>query len=134
MEDGRIKDSQITVSSVLGKAYGRQARLHQNIPDWGAWCPDVSGGKAGEINYDQYIQIDFLNLTKITGIATQGREYNGGREKVENYTISYRKYGVWYSSYRGKDQAVKVIKFDKDVSWIEIFHEIYTVIYACVYL
>jgi hypothetical protein len=133
MADGRIKDSQITVSSFLKTAYGRLVRLRQNIPDWGAWCPVVSGGKNSEINYDQFIQIDLLNLTKITGIATQGREYNGGIEKAEHYKLSYRGYGVWYS-YRGKDQAVKVIKFDKDVSWIEIFHEIYTVIYACVYL
>jgi hypothetical protein len=114
MEDGRIKDSHITVSSFIRTADGEQARLHQNIPKWGAWCPDVSGGKIRGKNYDQHIQIDLLNLTKITGIATQGREYNGGTEKVENYTISYRKCGVWYF-YRGKDQAAKV-------NLIKMFH------------
>jgi hypothetical protein len=108
MADSRIKDSQIKVSSVLRTAYGGQARLRQNIPLWGAWCPDASGGKIREKNYDQYIQIDLLNLTKITRIATQGREYNGGTEMVKDYKIQYRKYGgVWYF-YRGKDQAVKV--------------------------
>jgi hypothetical protein len=108
MADGRIKDSQITVTSVIGTAYGRQARLRQNIPDWGAWCADVSGGKIREKNYDQYIQIDLLNLTNVTRIATQGREYNGGTEWVKDYKIQYRKDGgVWYF-YRGKDQAVMV--------------------------
>ena len=72
MEDGRIKDSQITTSSVLkGRTpYGWLARLNQNVPQWDAWCPENSGGKINERNYDQYIQINLLNLTKITGIAT----------------------------------------------------------------
>ena len=108
MADGRIKDSQITVSSVIKTAYGWKARLRQNIPDWGAWCPDVSGGKIRGKNYDQYIEIDLLNLTKVTRIATQGREYNEGIEWVKDYKIQYRKDGgVWYF-YKGKDQAVKV--------------------------
>jgi hypothetical protein len=115
MADRRIKDSQIRVTSVLKTAYGRQARLRQNIPDWGAWCPVVSGGKIRGKNYDQYIEIDLLNLTKITRIATQGRQYNRGIEKVEDYKLSYRKDGgVWYF-YQGKDQAVKV-------NLIKMFH------------
>jgi hypothetical protein len=108
MSDGRIKDSQITVSGFLKKAYGRLARLRKNIPDWGAWCANVSGGKIRGKNYDQYILIDLLNLTKITRIATQGRQYNGGREWAKDYKLSYRKDGgIWYF-YKGKDQAVKV--------------------------
>ena len=110
MEDFRIKDSQITTSSVLDgtTAYGWQARLNQNIGDWGAWCPDGSGGKTTEKNYDQYIQIDLLKLTKITGIATQGRQYLGGREYPRDYKISYRRDGgAWYF-YREKDENVKV--------------------------
>ncbi len=89
MADRTIKDSQITTSSVQHTAYGWQARLHQNIPNWGAWCPDVSGGSKTKRNYDQYIQIDLLKLTKITRIATQGREYAGGKEYVKDYKISY---------------------------------------------
>ena len=110
MEDGRIKDSQITATSVLK---GRSpspwlARLNRNIPRWGAWCPDITGGKITEKNYDQYIQIDLLNLTKITGIATQGRSYSGGREYAKDYKISYRiDDGIWYF-YGGKNQTVKV--------------------------
>ena len=113
MEDGRIKDSEITTSSVLkGRTpYGWQARLNQNIPTWGAWCPDVSGGKINERNYDQYIQIDLLHLIKITGIATQGREHLGGREYVKDYKIWYRRDGgMWYSAV--KDQTVKVNLID----------------------
>ena len=114
MEDFRIKNSQITTSSVLDgtTAYGWQARLNQNIHGWGAWCPDGSGGKTTEKIYDQYIQIDLLKLTKITGIATQGRQYFGGREYVRDYKISYRRDGgVWYF-YREKDENVKVNSID----------------------
>ena len=110
MEDGRIKDSQITASSVLkGKSpFPRLARLNRNIPQWGAWCPDRTGGKRTEKNYDQYIQVDLLNLTKITGIATQGRSYRGGRSCARDYKISYRRDGgIWYF-YGGKNQTVKV--------------------------
>ena len=114
MEGFRIKDSQITTSSVLKgtTAYGWQARLNQNIGDWGAWCPDGSSGKITERNYDQYIQIDLLNLTKITRIATQGRELSKKMEYVKDYKISYRRDGgVWYF-YRENDETVKVNLID----------------------
>ena len=117
MADHRIKDSQITTSSVLkGRSpHGYQARLNQNIPPWGAWCPDISGGRKNEMIYDQYIQIDLLNLAKITGIATQGRQHLGGIEYVRGYKISYRRDGGVWNFYRGKDQGVKV-------NLIEILH------------
>ena len=108
MANGRIKNSQITVSSFLSTAYGWKARLHQNIPMWGAWCPDVSGGKIREKNYDQYIEIDLLNLTKITRIATQGRQYNGGTQWVMDYKLSYRRDGRVWNFYQGKYQAAMV--------------------------
>jgi hypothetical protein len=108
MADGRIKDSQIRVSSLLSTAYGGQARLRQNIPNWGAWCANVSGGKITTRNYDQYILIDLLNLTKITGIATQGRECNGGREWAKDYKLFFRKDDAPWYFYRRKDQDVKV--------------------------
>ena len=110
MEDFRIKDSQITTSSVLKgtTAYGWQARLNQNIGDWGAWCPDDSGGKINKKNYDQYIQIDLLTLMEITRIATQGREVSKARDYVKDYKISYRRDGGVWDFYREKDQTVKV--------------------------
>ncbi len=105
MADRSIKDSQITTSSFLLTAYGWQARLVQNIPKWGAWCANTSGGLETKRNYDQYIQIDCLKLTKITGIATQGRQYGGGTEYVKDYKISYSKDSLNWIFYRGKHQA-----------------------------
>ena len=114
MEDGRIKDSQITNSSVFKgrSSYVWQARLNHSIPPWDGWCPDTSGstsgGKINGKNYDQYIQIDLLTLTKITRIATQGREYLVGREYARDYIVSYRRDGGVWNFYREKDQTVKV--------------------------
>ena len=110
MEESRIKDSQITASSVIkGRSpHPWLARLNRNIPQWGGWCPDITGGKITEKNYDQYIQIDLLNLTEITGIATQGRSYSGAREYANNYKVSYRRDGEKWYFYRGKNQTVKV--------------------------
>jgi hypothetical protein len=115
MEDGRIKDSQINVTSFIRTAYGKQARLRRNMPYWGAWCPNMTGMSMREGNYDQYIQIDLLNLTKITRIATQGREYNRGREWAKDYKLSYRKDGAAWHYYQEKDEDAKV-------NLIKMFH------------
>ena len=108
MNDGRIKDSQITASSVLkGRSpHPWLARLNRNIPSWGAWCPEITGGNRTEKNYDQYIEIDLLNLTKITGIATQGRSYSGGREYTKDYKISYIRDGGIWNFYQEKNKTV----------------------------
>ncbi|XP_028410930.1 epithelial discoidin domain-containing receptor 1-like [Dendronephthya gigantea] len=100
MSDGRIKDSQITESSVHRQttANGKQARLGQNVKPWGAWCPDVTGGSSTGKNYDQYIEIDLVNLTTITKIATQGREFSDGKEYAMDYKISYSVYGQKWSN------------------------------------
>ena len=115
MEDRTIKDSQITTSSVFRTAYGWQARLGQNIPSWGAWC--VARASSMGRNYDQYIEIDLLKLTNITGIATQGRQHAGGIEYVKDYRISYSKDSLNWIFYREKDQAAyeTKVRYDKSI-------------------
>ena len=110
MQDGRIKDSQISASSIIkGKSpFPWLARLNRNIPSWGGWCPDVTGGKINEKNYDQYIEIDLVNLTEITGVATQGRSYSNGAEYAKDYKISYRKDGGEWDFFKKEDETVKV--------------------------
>ena len=110
MEDRSIKDSQITTSSIFkGRTpYGWLARLNKDIRPWSAWCPNNTGRKMIEKNYDQYIQIDLLNLTKITGIATQGRQHSNGREYAKDYKISYKKDGGKWDYYQEKNQIDKV--------------------------
>ena len=112
MEDGRIKGSQITTSGVARgtTARGWQARLNRKIPQYGAWCANVRGGSSVSRNYDQYIQIDLMNLTNITGIATQGRHPSGGTEHVKDYSISYSKDSLNWTFYIGKNHILNETK------------------------
>ena len=110
MEDGRIKDSQITTSRVATgiTADGRKARLNKNIQPDGAWCVDTSGGSTGYRNYGQYIMIDLQKSTTIAGIATQGQGL-GGTAYVKDYKISYVK-GTSDWIYYGEEQTPKKVK------------------------
>lgn len=109
MANRRIKDDQITTSGYMLNAEGYQARLRQNIPPWGAWCVDNKNGKPYEPSYDQYIQIDLLKVTKITKVATQGRQYARGIEFVRDYKIRFSVDGVTWIFY--KDAAGKEVCF-----------------------
>ncbi|XP_028411036.1 discoidin domain-containing receptor 2-like isoform X2 [Dendronephthya gigantea] len=128
MSDGRIKDSQITESSVMKgtptPANGKQARLRQNVKPWGAWCPDYTGGSSTERNYDQYIEIDLRNLTTITRIATQGRELSAGAAYAEDYKISYSNYGEKWDYYRETpSNDVKIFRGNTNVKGV-VRHEL----------
>ena len=107
MGDGRIKDSQITTTGVATRttARGWLARLNRNRPSYGAWCAYVNGGSEKHRNYDQYIEINLVNLTTITGIATQGRHPSRGNEHVKSYKISYSQDNITWTFYREKNQS-----------------------------
>ncbi|XP_028416091.1 EGF-like repeat and discoidin I-like domain-containing protein 3 [Dendronephthya gigantea] len=123
LEDGRIRDSQITCSSVRKgtNASSEQARLRHNISPWGAWCPDTSRVNVSSKNnsYDQFIEIDLLYPINISGVAIQGREYNGGREFVESYKISYSINGSgWiYYAYSDKKMPFDMVWQHGNLSW-----------------
>ena len=88
MESGEIKDSQITASHWLYKSahyQAKNARLNSDSPG-GAWCSEGIHEES-----DQYIEIDLLKNTKVTGIATQGRKML--TEYVESFQILYRRDG-----------------------------------------
>jgi hypothetical protein len=110
MEDGRIKDPQITTSGFDAgtAADGRQARLHKNIQPNGAWCIDTSRGATTYRNYDLYVVIDLQKSTTIAGIATQGQGLRG-TGYVKDYKISYRsETGDWM--FYGEEKNPKNLK------------------------
>ena len=117
MENKTIKDSQITVSSIFDKLNsGKTARLRTNILNWGAWCPNITNAEKENIYYDEYIQIDLLHLTTITKVATQGREFLGGREFVKTYQISYSYDNRKWMYYReNSDVKVNMVKTGHDL-------------------
>ena len=91
MEDGSIRDEQITAKTWLyfrrrDSRYYRPYFARLNYKDLsGGWCStDLINSP------EQYVEVDFMHNTKITGIATQGR-YKG-QEWVEHFKIEYKRY------------------------------------------
>ena len=95
MQNGRIKDSQLTASSIWNAALStRQARM--NGPT--SWSVRHN-------NPNQWIQVDLRQTTVVTAIGTQGRgNYN---QWVRTYTVSFSTNGDTFKSYRNNG-AVKV--------------------------
>ena len=94
MTRGTITDTQITASSELDNTHSAaQARLHSKAhgSKYQAWS-------AHENDHHQWLQIDFGSSTKITRLATQGR--NGFNEWVTKYNLSYSDDGVHFHSYK----------------------------------
>ncbi len=90
MEDRRIHDNQITAKSWLyfdkrDSRYYRPyfARLNYNELS-GGWCSADFAKHPG-----QYIEVDLLDNTLVTAIATQGR--HGGQEWVQSFQIEYQR-------------------------------------------
>ena len=84
MESGAIADSQISASSSFGPNYSpQQARLH-----FKAGGGKIGGWSVGVSDLNQWLQVDLLKKTRVTRIATQGRnaEYS---QWVTEYKLQY---------------------------------------------
>ncbi|XP_054629368.1 discoidin domain-containing receptor 2 isoform X1 [Dunckerocampus dactyliophorus] len=98
MEDGRIKDDDITASSQWHETTGAQyARLNREDGD-GAWCPE---GQL-EASDSQFLQVDLRRLTFLTVVATQGRYARNGIEFARAYSLNYSRDGVIWKSWRDR--------------------------------
>uniref|UniRef100_A0A671QL61 receptor protein-tyrosine kinase n=1 Tax=Sinocyclocheilus anshuiensis TaxID=1608454 RepID=A0A671QL61_9TELE len=99
MEDGRIKNDDITASSQWYETTGPQyARLNCEEGD-GAWCP------AGQLQPTdvQYLQLDLRQLIFLTVVATQGRyARNSGNEFARKYRLEYSRDGHRWISWRNR--------------------------------
>ena len=94
MEGEAISDAQISASSQRDNNYAaRQARLHFKI----------SGNKQGgwsalENDLNQWLQVDLGSYTRVTRVATQGR--NAHNEWVAKYNLQYSDDGVIFLMYK----------------------------------
>ncbi|KAG9261577.1 discoidin domain-containing receptor 2-like [Astyanax mexicanus] len=99
MEDGRIKNDDITASSQWYETTGPQyGRLNKEEGD-GAWCP------AGQLQPSdvQYLQVDLRQLTFVTVVATQGRyARSSGNEFARKYRLDYSRDGHRWISWRNR--------------------------------
>ncbi|XP_061586604.1 discoidin domain-containing receptor 2 isoform X1 [Cololabis saira] len=101
MEDGRIKNEDISASSQWYETTGPQyARLNREEGD-GAWCPK---GQL-EPSDRQYLQVDLGRLTFLTLVGTQGR-YAGslGKEFARAYRLNYSRDGQQWKSWRNRQE------------------------------
>ena len=94
METRQIKDAQITASSKHNSNHSAtQAKLNSK-----AGGGKVGGWSAGYNDANQWIQVTLGGYTKLTGIATQGR--NGDSQWVTKYQLQYSDDGVNFRYYR----------------------------------
>ena len=104
VEDGRVPDPLMRASSSQSyycrpfnarlnrRRYGRQG---------GAWCVKRRDRR-------QWLQIDFGALTRVTRVATQGRQNSA--QWVTSYYISYSRNGYKFIPYReGRRTKVKIL-------------------------
>ena len=105
MEDGTIANKQITASSKWdGNHLARLGRLHLNASG------DIAGGwVAGIQDTNQWYQIDlYSHYTKVTGVATQGRE--DYPQWVTNYKLQYGNDGVSFEYYKEQGNVTDKVK------------------------
>ncbi|XP_064906002.1 coagulation factor V isoform X1 [Columba livia] len=105
MENGEIKNNQITASSVKTSWFNTWdpslARLNQE--------GKVNAWRAKLNSNQQWLQIDLLTIKKITAIATQGAKSLTAENFVKTYVIQYSDQGSEWKSYTdGSSSVAKV--------------------------
>ena len=96
LENGNIPDSAITASSMLSSTYKPSlGRLHKYY-----------GWLAKTANKQQWFQVDFGSWTKVTRVATQGRQ--NGADWITKYNLAYSYDGVFFKDYK-EDGYTKVL-------------------------
>lgn len=99
LENNKIPDSSITASSRYSYDYrASQGRLYQHR-SWRAYINDV----------EQWFQVDFVNYTRVTGVAIQGFAYWDRKLWVTKFKLFYSHDGVFFSDYREDDDNTKVL-------------------------
>lgn len=97
MKNGKIPNSAITATTSLNQYFGpERARLDtvKSGSFGGAWIP-----KSQDVG--QWIQVDLGKITKITRLATQGRQEAG--HYVKSYSITYSIEGGPFLPYSNND-------------------------------
>ncbi len=106
MENGYIKDEQITASSRhAANTPPKVARLNRNDGEeslQGAWVPYPS-------DVNQWLQIDLLSTQiSVTRVATQGRD--GNNYWVSKYKLQYSNDGVTFLYHKEQGQFADKVK------------------------
>ena len=111
MGNGAILDEQITASSEESSNHSaHQGRVHLI----GAWTADID-------DLYQWLQVDTGSpYTKVTRVATQGRDVPGINQWVTMYKLQYGSNGVHFRYYREHGQTTNKVgsQGDKPLSLV----------------
>ena len=117
LESGLIKDAQVTESSELDRNHAAiQGRLN-----FTAGGGKQGGWAAGKNNGNQWIQVALGSYTKLTSIATQGR--NAHSQWVTAYKLQYSEDGVTFYYYKVPEQSSPKVNVEA-VTWFNTFKNI----------
>ncbi|XP_078346606.1 uncharacterized protein LOC144631897 [Oculina patagonica] len=110
MQSGQIPDSAITASSSANaNSYAPYVgRLHFNSAGsgkYGSWA-------AGANNENQFFQVDFGSWTKISAVATQGRQ--DSNQWVKTYSLSFSYDGVFWRTVQNEHNYTQVFTGNSD--------------------
>lgn len=107
MQNGKIPDSVITASSEYSSACkAMNGRLHflRRSGRVGSWL-------ASRLDVYQYLQVNFGDWTKISRVATQGR--NDADQWVKSFSLSYGYDSVFFRIYK-EDNKKKIFQGNSD--------------------
>ncbi|XP_040516089.1 coagulation factor V isoform X2 [Gallus gallus] len=111
MENGEIKNTQITASSVKTSWFSTWEPSLARINQKGK----INAWRAKSNNNQQWLQIDLLTIKKITAIATQGVKSVTTENFVKTYVILYSNQGSEWKSYTEDSSSVaKVFSGNED--------------------
>ena len=97
LENNEIPDTSITASSTYSSHRASQGRLYQQ----GRWATYIH-------STEQWFQVEFLNWTKVTGVAIQGFGW-GQKWWVTKFKLAYSNDGMFFSDYSEDSDNAKVL-------------------------
>ena len=106
MESGAIADSQLTASSVFDAYHGAErARLHTN--ETSAYARGAWSSLTNDLN--QWLQVDFGNITTVTHVATQRRNTYSPAEMVTKYKLQFSDDGASFLFYKRQGESSEAV-------------------------
>ena len=115
MESHQIKDGQITASSQWD---GKLAAIHGRL-NFKAGGGKLGGWSSRHNNGNQWIQVALGRYTKLTSIATQGR--NDANQWVTRYKLQYSEDGVNFQYYKVPGKSSPKVKSGPFASHTQVF-------------
>ena len=99
LENNELPDSSITASSRYSNTYRAS---HRRLYQQGSWVAKING-------VEQWFQVDFVNRTKVTGVAIQGFAYRYWLDWVTKFKLAYSYDGEFFSDYSEDGDNAKVL-------------------------